>query len=82
MKASSTENIEAYELYLKGRFNLSKGSLATKLDPLSLSGKFHLGELYYRSERFIDAIETFDEILAKNAFFKQASIFKPGVTCF
>ncbi|MCK4993233.1 MAG: hypothetical protein KAS29_22195, partial [Bacteroidales bacterium] len=28
---SSTENIEAYELYLKGRFNLSKGSLdATK----------------------------------------------------
>jgi adenylate cyclase len=50
--------------------------LAAKLDPLSLTGKFRLGELYYRSEKFIEAIEIFDEILAENLFFKQAGIFK------
>ena len=55
---------------------LIEANLATKLDPLSLKGKFHLGELYYRSERFIEALEIFDEILAENSFFTQASIFK------
>jgi len=51
-------------------------SLFLMADPLSLSGKFRLGELYYRSERFVEANEVFDEILAKNPFFKQANIFK------
>ncbi|HEC44679.1 MAG TPA: hypothetical protein ENI20_17830 [Bacteroides sp.] len=55
---------------------LIEANLATKLDPLSLKGKFHLGELYFRSERLIEAIEIFDEILVENSFFKQASIFK------
>jgi adenylate cyclase len=53
-----------------------EANLAAKLDPLSLTGKFRLGELYYRSEKFIEAIEIFDEILAENLFFKQAKIFK------
>ncbi len=55
---------------------LIEAHLANKLDPLSLKGKFRLGELYYRSERFIEAIEIFDEILSENSFFNQASIFK------
>jgi len=55
---------------------LIEAQLATKLDPLSLKGKFRLGELYYRSERFIDAIEIFDEVLSGNSFFQQASIIK------
>ena len=55
---------------------LIEAQVATKLDPLSLKGKFRLGELYFRSERFIEAIEIFDEILSENSFFKQASIFK------
>ena len=50
--------------------------LAAKLDPLSITGKFRLGELFYRSERFIEAVEIFEEILAENIYFKQASIFK------
>ena len=53
-----------------------EANLAAKLDPLSITGKFRLGELYYRSEKFIEAIEIFDEILAENIFFKQSSIFK------
>jgi len=53
-----------------------EANLATKLDPLSLTAKLHLGELYYRSKRFPEAIEIFDEILAKNTFYQQASIFK------
>ena len=53
-----------------------EANLAAKLDPLSITGKFRLGELYYRSEKFIEAIEIFDEILVENIFFKQASIFK------
>lgn len=55
---------------------LIEAQLAAKLDPLSLSSKFHLGELFYRSERYIDAIEIFDAILAENPFFKQVSLFK------
>jgi tetratricopeptide (TPR) repeat protein len=55
---------------------LIEAQLAAKLDPLALSSKFHLGELFYRSERYIDAIEIFDAILADNPFNKQVSIFK------
>jgi TolB-like protein/Tfp pilus assembly protein PilF len=75
---SSIHGFNSLFLMAGGRFEEAfvEANLATKLDPLSLSGKFHLGELYYRSERFIEAIEVFDEILSKNAFFKQASIFK------
>ena len=76
-----TSNIHGFNslfLMASGKFEEAfiEANLATKLDPLSLSGKFRLGELYYRSERFIEAIEVFDEILAINLFFKQASIFK------
>ncbi len=53
-----------------------EANLAAKLDPLSIMGKFRLGELYYRSEKFIEAIEIFDEILAENIFFQQSTIFK------
>ena len=55
---------------------LIEAQLAIKLDPLSLEGKFRLGELFFRSERFIEAIELFDEILSENSFYKQTSIFK------
>lgn len=55
---------------------LIEASLATKLDPLSLKGKFPLAEIYYRSERFIEAIEIFDEILSENPYYQQASILK------
>jgi TolB-like protein/Tfp pilus assembly protein PilF len=55
---------------------LIEAELAAKLDPLSLSGKFHLGELYYRSGRYVEAIEIFDAILADNPFYNQVSIFK------
>lgn len=50
--------------------------LASKLDPLSLKGSFRLGELFFRSEKYIEAIELFDKVLAENPFFKQASILK------
>ncbi len=53
-----------------------EANLAAKLDPLSTTGKFRLGELYYRSEKFIEAIQIFDEILDKNPYYKQAGIFK------
>jgi len=53
-----------------------EAKLAAKLDPLSLKGKFQLAEIYFRSERFIEAIEIFDEILMENSFYTQASIFK------
>jgi len=46
------------------------------LDPLALSSRFHLGELFYRSERFIEALEIFNEILGENLFHTQANIFK------
>jgi TolB-like protein/Tfp pilus assembly protein PilF len=55
---------------------LIEAQLATKLDPLSLNSKFHVGELFYRLERYIEAIEIFDAILAENQYFKQVSIFK------
>ncbi|MFC2081262.1 LytTR family transcriptional regulator DNA-binding domain-containing protein [Bacteroidota bacterium] len=55
---------------------LIEAQLAAKLDPLSLKGKFRIGELYFRSERFIEAIEIFEKILTENSFFQQASIFK------
>jgi adenylate cyclase len=75
---SSIHGFNSLFLMAGGKFEEAfvEAKLATKLDPLSFSGKFRLGELYYRSERFIEAIEVFDEILAKNSFFKQASIFK------
>jgi TolB-like protein len=55
---------------------LIEAQLAAKLDPLSLSSKFHLGEVYYRSEKYIEAIEIFDAILSENPFYNQVSIFK------
>jgi TolB-like protein len=69
-----------YSTYLMaiGRLDeaLIEAELAAKLDPLSLNSKFHLGELYYRSERYIEAIKIFDAILSENPFFNQVSIFK------
>jgi adenylate cyclase len=53
-----------------------EAKLSTKLDPLSLKAKARLAEIYYRSERFVEAIDIFDEILSENSFFQQASIFK------
>jgi len=75
---SSIHGFNSLFLMASGRFEeaVIEAKLAAKLDPLSLTGKFRLGELYYRSEKFIEAIEIFDEILAENMFFKQASIFK------
>ncbi len=75
---SSIHGFNSLVLMARGKIDEAfiEANLATKLDPLSLSGKFHLGELYYRSERFIEANEIFDEILAKNPYFKQANIFK------
>ncbi len=75
---SSIHGFNSLFLMASGKFEEAfiEAKLATKLDPLSLSGKFRLGELYYRSERFIEANEVFDEILAKNPFFKQTNIFK------
>ena len=75
---SSIHGFNSLFLMARGKFDEAfiEANLATKLDPLSLSGKFRLGELYYRSERFIEANDVFDEILTKNPFFKQANIFK------
>ncbi len=55
---------------------LIEARLSTRLDPLSVEGKFRLGEVYYRSERYLEAIEIFNEILSENSFYKQASVFK------
>jgi len=69
-----------YSLYLMASGNLEEAlieaKLAIKLDPLSLKMKFQLGELYYRSEKYVEAIDLFDEILSENRYFKQASVFK------
>jgi len=69
-----------YSVYLMatGKFDdaLVEARLAIKLDPLSLKGKFRLGEIYFRSERYIEAIEIFEEILSENSFFNQASTLK------
>lgn len=75
---SSIHGFNSTYLMATGRLEeaLIEAQLATKLDPLSLSSKFHLGELFYRSERYIEALEIFDAILAENPFFKQVSIFK------
>jgi TolB-like protein/DNA-binding LytR/AlgR family response regulator len=69
-----------YAVFLMAAGNLDEAlieaQIATKLDPLSLKEKFHLAELFYRSDRYVEAIELFDEILVENPFFKQASILK------
>lgn len=79
--APGTSGIHGFNstyLMASGRLDeaLIEAQLAAKLDPLSLSSKFHLGELYYRLERYVDAIEIFDAILAENPFFRQVSLFK------
>jgi TolB-like protein len=75
---SSIHGFNSTYLMAAGRLEeaLIEAQLAAKLDPLSLSSKFHLGEIFYRSERYIEAIEIFDAILAENPFFKQVSLFK------
>jgi adenylate cyclase len=75
---ASIRGFNALYLMAVGKLDeaLIEAQLATKLDPLSLKEKFHLAELFYRSERYVEAIEHFDEILAANPFFQQASILK------
>jgi len=75
---SSIHSFNSVFLMASGKLDeaLIEAQLAIKLDPLSLKGKFQIGELYFRSERFIEAIEIFDDILSENSFFTQASIFK------
>jgi len=75
---SSIHGFNSIYLLATGKLDeaLIEAQLAAKLDPLSISSRFHLGELYYRSERFIEAIEVFNEILGENSFHTQASIFK------
>ena len=53
---------------------LVEAQIATKLDPLSLKEKFHLGELFHRSGRYVEAIVLFEEILSENPYFKEAGI--------
>jgi TolB-like protein/DNA-binding LytR/AlgR family response regulator len=55
---------------------LVEAQLATRLDPLSLKEKFQLGELHYRSERFVEAIRLFGEVLSESPFYKEAGIMK------
>jgi adenylate cyclase len=75
---SSIHGFNSVFLMASGKLDeaLIEARLATKLDPLSLKGKFRLGEIYYRSEQYIEAIELFDEILSEHTFFNQANIFK------
>lgn len=75
---ASIHGFNAVYLMASGNMDeaLIEAQLATKLDPLSLKEKFHLAELFYRSDRYIEAIELFDKILAENPFFQQASILK------
>jgi TolB-like protein len=75
---SSIHGFNSTYLMATGRLEeaLIEAQLATKLDPLSLNSKFHLGEVFYRSERYIEAMEIFDAILLENPFFKQVSLFK------
>lgn len=75
---ASIHGFNAVYLLAAGKMDeaLIEAQLATKLDPLSLKEKFHLAELFYRSGRYVEAIELFDEILIENPFFKQASILK------
>ena len=79
--APGTSSIHGFHsTYLMATGNLEdaliEAQLATKLDPLSLSSKFHLGELYYRSEKYVEALEIFDAILDDHPFYKQVSLFK------
>ena len=75
---SSIHGFNSIYLLATGKMDeaLIEAQLAAKLDPLSLNSRFHLGEIYYRSERYIEAIEIFNEILTANSFYTQASIFK------
>ena len=75
---ASIHGFNAVYLMAAGRLDEAfiEAQLASKLDPLSLKEKFRSGELFYRSGRYIEAIEIFDEILAENPFFNQASILK------
>jgi adenylate cyclase len=79
--APGTSGIHGFNstwLMAAGRLDeaLVEAQLAAKLDPLSLNSKFHLGELLYRSERYVEAMEIFEGILTGNPFYTQASIFK------
>jgi TolB-like protein/DNA-binding LytR/AlgR family response regulator len=79
--APGTSSIHGFNsIYLLATGNLDEAlieaKLAARLDPLSLSSRFHLGELYYRSESYIEAINIFNEILSENSFHTQANIFK------
>ena len=76
-----TSNIHGFNsvfLMASGKMDeaLIEAQLAITLDPLSLKSKSRLGEHYYRSGRYIEAIEIFDEILAENPYFNLANIFK------
>ena len=75
---SSIHGFNSIFLLATGKMDeaLIEAQLAAKLDPLSLNSRFHLGELYYRSERYIEALEIFNEILGENSFYTQANIFK------
>jgi len=75
---ASIHGFNAVYLMAAGKMDeaLIEAQLASNLDPLSLKEKFHLAELFYRSGRYVEAIELFDEILAENPFFNQASILK------
>jgi len=75
---SSIHGFNSSYLMASGRMDeaLIEAQLASKLDPLSLNSKFQLGELYFRSERFVEAIEIFESILSGNPYNKQVSIFK------
>jgi len=46
------------------------------LDPLSLKGSYLLGEYYYRTEKYTEAIKQFDITLNQNQYYQQASILK------
>ena len=75
---ASIHGFNAVFLMAAGRFEdaLIEARLAVKLDPLSPKEKFHLGELLYRSGKYVEAIGIFREILAENPYFKEASILK------
>jgi TolB-like protein/Tfp pilus assembly protein PilF len=73
---ASIHGFNAVYLMAAGRFDdaLIEAQLAAKLDPLSLKERFHLGEVLYRSGRYVEAIGLFREIMAENPYFKEASI--------
>jgi len=75
---SNIHGFNSLFLMASGKLNeaLIETQLAIKLDPLSLKSKSRLGELYFRSGRYIEAIEIIDEILTENPYFNQATVFK------